>query len=62
MSVAEIKDELRRLSAEERKEIARALLALNDPREETPRIAESFAEAKAYVFDNYDELLRRLAQ
>ena len=62
MSVAEIKDELRHLSAEERKEIARALLALNDPREETPRIAESFAEAKAYVFDNYDELLRRLAQ
>ena len=61
MSVAEIKDELRRMSVAERKEIARALLALNDPQDETPRIAESFAEAKAYVFDNYGELLRRLA-
>ena len=62
MSVAEIKDELRHLSVEERKEIARALLALNEPQDEMPRVAESFAEAKAYVFDNYDELLRRLAQ
>ena len=62
MSVAEIKAELRHLSAEERKEIARALLALNGAQEETPRVAENFAQAKAYVFDHYEDLLRRLAQ
>ena len=55
MSVAEIKDELRHLTLEERKEIARALIELNEPRQ-----AASFAEAKAYVFDNYGDLLRRL--
>jgi hypothetical protein len=60
MSVAEIKDEIRRMSAEERKEIARALLDCAD--DEQPRQAADFAEAKAYVFENYTELLRRLAQ
>lgn len=62
MSVAEIKAELPHLSAAERKEIALALLALNEAREETPRVAEDFAQAKGYVFDNYGDLLRRLAQ
>ena len=60
MSVAEIKNELGRMSVEERKEIAVALLALK--RNEEPEIAADFAEAKAYVFDNYGDLLRRLAQ
>ena len=62
MSVAEIKDELRHLSPQERKEIARALIELNEPHDSAPRQAASFAEAKAYVFDNYGDLLRRLAQ
>ena len=62
MSVAEIKEALRHLTAEERKEVARELLDLQQSRESTERPAASFAEAKAYVFDHYGELLRRLAQ
>lgn len=64
MSLAEIKEELRHLSAADRKEIARALLALEEQREPVPdtRPVASFAEAQAYVFDNYGDLLRRLAQ
>ncbi len=58
MSVAEIKEELPKLTPEERREIVRAIAAL----EPAPRKAESFAEAKTYVFENYGELLRRLAQ
>ena len=62
MSLAEIKNEVRRLTAEERKEIARLLEALHEiPAPET-RPAASFAEAKADVFDHYGDLLRRLAQ
>jgi hypothetical protein len=48
------------MSAEERKEIARALLELSNGEE--PRRAANFQEAKGYVFDNYGDLLRRLAQ
>ena len=64
MSLAEIKNELPHLSAEERKELARALLALEASREPEaePRPAGSFAVAQAYVFENYGDLLRRLAQ
>ena len=62
MSVAEIKEELQRMNAEQRQEIARALLELNDQDKASPRPLENFAEAKAYVFDNYGDLLKRLAQ
>ena len=65
MSLAEIKDAVRRLSAEERRELAHALLAhalLAREAPEAPHQAASFAEAKAYVFDNYGELLRGLGQ
>ena len=63
-SLAEIKDQLPRLSAEERRELARAMLALEAPREPATeaRPAASFAEAQAYVFENYGDRLRRLAQ
>ena len=63
MSLAEIKAELPRLSAEERRELARAMLAL-EQRELSgeARPAATFADAKAYVFENYGDLLRRLAQ
>jgi hypothetical protein len=62
MSLAEIKSELRNLTAEERKEVARALLELDGEAQGPERKAASFAEAKAYVFDHYGDLLRRLAQ
>jgi hypothetical protein len=62
MSVAEIKAALREMSAQERKEVAQALVELRKEEEQSPRVAESFSEAKAYVFDNYGDLLRRLAQ
>jgi hypothetical protein len=60
MSVAQIKEELRRMSAEERREVAQLLLELAETKE--PRRAADFAEAKAYVFSHYGDLLRRLAQ
>lgn len=47
---------------EERREVARLLIELEQESEPAPRVAETFAEAKAYVFDNYGDLLRRLAQ
>ena len=47
---------------EERREVARLLIELEEESVPAPRVAESFAEAKAYVFDNYGDLLRRLAQ
>lgn len=47
---------------EERREVARLLIELEQDSEPAPRIAENFAEAKAYLFDNYGDLLRRLAQ
>lgn len=64
MSLGEMKNELHRLTAEERKDLARALLALEEQRdpETEARPAASFAEAQAYVFENYGDLLRRLAQ
>ena len=62
MSVAEIKEELHRLSRDERREIARLLVELDAPVKTEPHIAGDFAEAKAYVFDNYGDLLQRLAQ
>jgi hypothetical protein len=63
MSLAEIKDEVRRMTPDARKELARLIIELDDASAmETPRPAASFGEAKAYVFDNYGELLRRLAQ
>lgn len=62
MSVAEIKDELRSLSMAEREEIARALLELRDAEGANGRQARNFAEAKGYVFDNYGDLLKRLAE
>jgi hypothetical protein len=61
MSLAEVKDELRKMTPEERKEVARALIELEENRDPQPAVRD-FAEAKAYVFDNYGELLRRLAQ
>ena len=62
MSVVEIKEELRRLSRNERREIARLLIELDAPVKSEPHRASDFAEAKAYVFDNYGDLLQRLAQ
>jgi hypothetical protein len=62
MALAELKSELRRMPRDERREVARLLIELEAESEPTPRVAESFAEAKAYVFDNYGDLLRRLAQ
>ncbi len=47
---------------EERREVARLLIELEKESEPAPRVAETFDEAKAYVFDNYGDLLRRLAQ
>ena len=61
MSVAEIKEELPNLTREQRREIVRAIAALDQPVAEDPRKAATFAEAKAYVFENYSELLQRLA-
>ena len=49
------------MTVDERKEVARVLLELNDGEESAPHRATNFSEAKAYVFDNYGELLRRLA-
>lgn len=62
MSVAEIKTALRKMSGAERQEIARALIKLSNAAVPPPRRAENFAEAKNYVFENYDDLLRRLAE
>jgi hypothetical protein len=62
MSLAELKSELRRMPRDERREVARLLIELEEESEPTARVAETFAEAKAYVFDNYGDLLRRLAQ
>ena len=62
MSVVEIKEELRRLSRNERREIARLLIELDAPVQSEPHIAGDFEEAKAYVFDHYGDLLQRLAQ
>lgn len=62
MSLSELKSELRRMPREERREVARLLIELEQESEPAPRVAETFAEAKAYVFDNYGDLLRRLAQ
>lgn len=61
MSVAEIKEELRHLTREERREIARVLIEI-DGQDVPPRQAQTFEEAQSYVFDNYGDLLRRLAQ
>ncbi len=47
---------------EERREVVRLLIELEQESEPAPRVAESFAEAKAYVFDNYGDLLSRLAK
>lgn len=62
MSLAELKSELRQMPREERREVARLLIELEQESDSAPRVAETFAEAKAYVFDNYGDLLRRLAQ
>jgi transcription elongation GreA/GreB family factor len=62
MSVAEIKEQLRQMTLAEREEIVRALLELREQESTAPRAAETFAEAQAYVFDHYGELLKRLAQ
>jgi hypothetical protein len=62
MSVAEIKEELQRMNAAQRQEIARALLELSGQDKASPQPAGDFAEAKAHVFDHYGELLKRLAQ
>ena len=61
-----MKSELRQMPREERREVARLLieleLELEHESEPAPRVAETFADAKAYVFDNYGDLLRRLTQ
>ncbi len=62
MSLAELKSELRQMPREERREVARLLIELEHESEPALRVAETFADAKAYVFDNYGDLLRRLAQ
>ena len=62
MSVVELKEELRLLSRDERREIARLLVELDAPVKSEPQRASDFAEARAYVFDNYGDLLQRLAQ
>ena len=62
MSVAEITEQLEHMSIAERAEIARALLRLRALDESQRQQPTNFAEAKAYVFDHYGELLRRLAQ
>jgi hypothetical protein len=62
MTVAEIKEQVRRMTPEERREIVRLIAEIEDAKSAEPRQAANFAEAKAYVFENYGELLRRLAQ
>jgi hypothetical protein len=62
MSVTEIKEQLRQMSAVEREEIVRTLLELREQEGSASKPAETFADAKAYVFDNYGDLLKRLAQ
>ena len=66
MSVAEIKEELHRLSPEERNEISRALAALSEEkssliREVQPTDADLPAAMDA-VFSKHRDLLGRLAQ
>jgi hypothetical protein len=67
MSVAEIKDEIRRMSAEERKEIARTIAEI-DGAEAQPTVREvhpsdpDVAAAMDAVFTKHRELLHRLAQ
>ncbi len=67
MSVAEIKDEIRRMSAEERKEIARTLAEIEGA-EAQPAVREvhpsdpDVAAAMDAVFNKHRELLHRLAQ
>lgn len=62
MSLAEMKSELRRMPREDRREVARLLIELEQESEPAPRIAENFAEAVDYLFENYGDLLRRLAK
>lgn len=47
---------------EDRREVARLLIELEQESEPAPRIAENFAEAVDYLFENYGDLLRRLAK
>jgi isopropylmalate/homocitrate/citramalate synthase len=67
MSLAEMKEELRRLTPEERRELARALVELEAPEIE-PRVREAqpsdpgVVQAMDAVFSKHSELLRRLAQ
>jgi hypothetical protein len=67
MSVAEIKEELGRMSAEERKEIVRAIAEIDDAATR-PAVREvhpsdpDVAAAMDAVFTKHRELLHRLAQ
>ncbi len=60
MSVAEIKEELTKLTPEERREIAAVLEQLETVPEEEE--GPSFAEVKKIIFHKHRNLLHRLAQ
>ena len=60
MSVAEIKEELTKLTPEERREIAAVLEQLETVPEDSE--GPSFEEAMDIVFRKHDDVLRLLAQ
>lgn len=69
MSIAEIKEELTRMTRVERGEIEKILADLREPEDSAPpRVREvgpndpGVAEAMDKVFQTHHELLRRLAQ
>jgi transcription elongation GreA/GreB family factor len=61
MSIAEIIAELRRMTTDERREVARVLVDLTESGSTGATRAADFAAAKQYVLENYGELLQRLA-
>jgi hypothetical protein len=69
MSVAEIIEEVKRMTPEERDEVVKSIVALQQPAEEVrpePREVRpddpGVAEAMDIVFKTHHELFRRLAQ
>lgn len=62
MSLLEIKQEIRRMTPLERKEIEALLAELPADESRAREQAASFAEAKAQVFENYGDLLHRLSK
>lgn len=61
MSLAEVKDELRKMTPEELAEVERAAAELRVA-SEVKRVRKTPEEAMDYLFENYGDLLRRLAK